>query len=487
MNRNLSNAIEKSNVLEQEVLRFMDSKDQLVSEAYDGLRNRYEILHLPIIKGFKTCFQAQIDANMKYELEIVGTLRMTYVNEAAIRQELVWMRLRIHELEQRVQAPGEFIYIGYLSVYERIRNELEKKISQIEAFLSQTNGIYDGIDIYQSYIQQGIVCLGSVLSDPTIETVPAVLNLAWAKALQEITPEEVKDLKEVSEVAGKKKWIPSTIHKILSNEKYIGDALLQKTITTNLLEKKREINNGLAPQYYVEDSHEAIIPRDLFMRVQEEMVRRANLRSGEDGKKKRIYSSKYALSSLCTCEKCGDIYRRIAWNNRGKHSTVWRCCTRVEHGPGECDAPTIQETDLQAAVMKAINKVVGQKSTVIENLETILEQTVICADEELAALDEKIKAVQLELVNRATSSEGYEDLARESDRLNEEKQKIQVKLAEDKGRQEKKAELITFLHEQTTEFEEFDDGLVRKLIEQITVHGSGTFTVEFKSGTMVEV
>ena len=78
-------------------------------------------------------------------------------------------------------------------------------------------------------------------------------------------------------------------------------------------------------------------------------------------------------------------------------------------------------------------------------------------------------------------------LARESDRLNEEKQKILVTLAEDKGRQEKKAELIDFLHEQTTEFEEFDDGLVRRLIEQITVHESGTFTVECKSGTMVEV
>lgn len=143
--------------------------------------------------------------------------------------------------------------------------------------------------------------------------------------------------------------------------------------------------------------------------------------------------------------------------------------------------------DKTITFMKAINKVVGQKSTVIANLETILEQTVICADEELAELDEKIKAVQLELVDRATSSEGYEDLARESDRLNEEKQKILVTLAEDKGRQEKKAELIDFLHEQTTEFEKFDDGLVRRLIEQITVHESGTFTVEFKSGTMVEV
>lgn len=75
-------------------------------------------------------------------------------------------------------------------------------------------------------------------------------------------------------------------------------------------------------------------------------------------------------------------------------------------------------------------------------------------------------------------------MARESDRLNEEKQKILVTLAEDKGRQEKKAGLIDFLHEQTTEF---DDGLVRRLIEQITVHESGTFTVGFKSGTMVEL
>src|SRR5574344_2042325 len=284
--------------------------------------------------------------------------------------------------------------------------------------------------------------------------------------------------------AGKPRWRPESVKKILQNEKYIGDALRQKTVTVDVLTKKRVKNEGHVPQYYVENSHKGIIPKDLYMQVQEEMVRRANLKAG---KKKRVYSSKYALSSLVFCSKCGDIYRRIAWNNRGTHSTVWRCCTRVEHGPSACDAETIQETDLQAAVMKAINKVVGQKSTVIANLETILEQTVICADEELAELDEKIKAVQLELVDKATSSEGYEDLARESDRLNEEKEKILVTLAEDKGRQEKKAELIDFLHEQTTENEEFDDGLVRRLIEQVTVHENGTFTVEFKSGTMVEV
>ena len=75
--------------------------------------------------------------------------------------------------------------------------------------------------------------------------------------------------------AGKKQWLATTIKKILSNEKYIGDALLQKTYTVDFLSKKRVKNNGIVPQYYVENSHEPIIPREIYMRVQEEMARRA--------------------------------------------------------------------------------------------------------------------------------------------------------------------------------------------------------------------
>ena len=96
-------------------------------------------------------------------------------------------------------------------------------------------------------------------------------------------------------------------------------------------------------------SRTAIIPEDIFTQGQKEMVRRANLFSGENGKKRRVYSSKYALSSICTCCRCGDVYRRIAWNNRGKHSIVWLSCTRVEHGPSACDAPIIKEEELQMA------------------------------------------------------------------------------------------------------------------------------------------
>lgn len=150
---------------------------------------------------------------------------------------------------------------------------------------------------------------------------------------------------EIFTGAGKTKWRPETMKKILQNEKYIGDTLLQKTYTVDFLNKKRVQNKGIVPQYYVENSHEPIIPRDLYMQVQEELTRRANLHSGAN-RKKRVYSSKYALSSIVYCSKYGEIYRRIAWNNRGKHSTVWRRCTRVEHGPTTCDAPTIQESDL---------------------------------------------------------------------------------------------------------------------------------------------
>lgn len=118
----------------------------------------------------------------------------------------------------------------------------------------------------------------------------------------------------------------------------------------------------------MENSHEPIIPCDLYMQVQEEMVRRANLHSGAK-RKKRVYSSKYALSSIVYCSKCGDIYRRIAWNNRGKHCTIWRCCTCVEHGPEKCDAPTIQESDLQDVVVKAVQAVLGRKDAYLPVLE----------------------------------------------------------------------------------------------------------------------
>ncbi len=95
--------------------------------------------------------------------------------------------------------------------------------------------------------------------------------------------------------AGKTKWWTSTINKILRNEKYIGDALLQKTYTTDFLNKTRVKNNGIVPQYYVEGNHGAIIPKDIFLRVQEELVRRRVVKTSANDKK-RSYSCNHCTA-----------------------------------------------------------------------------------------------------------------------------------------------------------------------------------------------
>jgi DNA invertase Pin-like site-specific DNA recombinase len=286
--------------------------------------------------------------------------------------------------------------------------------------------------------------------------------------------------------AGKARWRPETLKKILQNEKYIGDALLQKTYTVDFLTKKRVKNNGIVPQYYVENSHEAIIPRDLYMQVQEEMVRRANLHSGAN-RKKRVYSSKYALSSMVYCPKCGDIYRRIAWNNRGKHFIVWRCVSRVEHGPGCCDAPTVQETELQEAVVKAINMALGGRDDMLVALEKNIASVLALEDEgSIESINIKLEELQRELLKRANAKKDYNDLADEIDRLRELKQNAMAENAEREGLKQRIAEMQEFLEEQTEQIEEYDESLVRRMVEKVTVYDE-KFMVEFKSGTSVDV
>lgn len=241
--------------------------------------------------------------------------------------------------------------------------------------------------------------------------------------------------------AGKKKWRAETLQKSLKNEKYIGDALLQKTYTVDFLEKKRVPNNGLVPQYYVENSHEAIIPRDLYMQVQEEMVRRANLCSGQN-RKKRVYSSKYALSSIVYCSKCGDIYRRVVGNNRGKRSIVWRCCTRVEHGLGDCNADAIHESELQNLVVRAINMALGQKDTMYDVLQRNVEAVLTGTDGiSLDEIDTRLEELQKKLLNVANAKGNYDSIVDEIYMLREAKQNAQVEGAEREGMKQRISEM----------------------------------------------
>lgn len=166
-------------------------------------------------------------------------------------------------------------------------------------------------------------------------------------------------------------WQATVIDKMLVNEKYMGDALLQKTYTVDFLTKKKVMNKGIVPQYYVEDDHEPIIPKELFHRVQEEKARRASIYRA-DTKKKNIeikgkYSSKYVLSDIMVCAECGQPYRRQVWSKYGAKRAVWRCDNRLKHGSKRCKhSPTLKEEILHEAIMTAVNSVVEDQGEFVQ-------------------------------------------------------------------------------------------------------------------------
>lgn len=286
--------------------------------------------------------------------------------------------------------------------------------------------------------------------------------------------------------AGKPKWRPETLKKILTNEKYIGDALLQKTTTVDFLTKKRVKNEGHLPQYYVENNHDAIIPKELFLQAQEELHRRNNIYTGED-KNKRIYSSKYALSSITFCGDCGDIYRRVYWNIHGRKEIVWRCVTRIEQGPEVCKSRTVKEGDLYDAVMTAINRLLAGGDNMIKTLEENIHAVIGDAtDYQISEINTLLEEKQKELISLANKGKDYEPLADEIDNLREKRQNLLVEDASLSGENERINELIEFIRNNKYRTQRYDDALVRKLIQNVTVYNDH-FVICFKSGIEVEV
>jgi len=188
---------------------------------------------------------------------------------------------------------------------------------------------------------------------------------------------------------------------------------------------------------------------------------------------------------------CGNIYRRVHWNNRGYKSIVWRCVSRLEEKDSECTAPTINEETLQTAVVKAINELLANKepflSTLQKNIATIFNEE---NDNATDDLDSKLEELQQQLLIQAKSKNDYEDVADEIYRLRELKQNALVENAEREGKRQRIAEmtdfLTDFLNEQSCELEEYDEQLVRRLIEKVTVYDA-RIEVEFKSGVEIDV
>ena len=288
--------------------------------------------------------------------------------------------------------------------------------------------------------------------------------------------------------AGKEKWHTSTINKILRNEKYMGDALLQKTYTTDFLTKKRIKNNGTVPQYYVEGDHEAIIPKDLFMQVQAELVRRRVVHVSPTGKK-RSFSCNHCFAQMVFCGDCGELYRRVHWNNHGCKSIVWRCISRLEPGSADtnCTNRTVNELLLQEVTVTAINQILTERGTFLKQLQANIAQAVVSADTlSPDGIQARLEELQKELIKKANNKQDYDAIADEILRLREQKEQSEVDSHHREEAMNRIKELQDFISKQKTDITEFDEALVKKLIEKITVFADH-FTVKFKSGLAIDI
>ena len=306
----------------------------------------------------------------------------------------------------------------------------------------------------------------------------------------------------IKTVTGNDAWSTSVIDKMLSNEKYMGDALLQKTYTVDYLTKKRVVNKGIVPQYYVEDSHEAIIPKPLFYRVQEEKARRAAIHKSTNKKSKTEnarYSSRFALTDIMTCAECGKPYRRTTWAKNGQKTIVWRCINRLEQGTKVCKfSPTIREENVEKVIMNVINSVIyGHKDfteMLKENMRTVIgENTDMASLEDINVQIDTLQKQMLRYVElnakAGSNSKAYDSKFEQISREIKDLQKQKKELIEQEKRKVNYTHRVNDMAEfldANCEIVQFDNELVRRLIQSVKVVSREKIVVQFKSGQIVE-
>ena len=293
------------------------------------------------------------------------------------------------------------------------------------------------------------------------------------------------------------RWSSAVIHNILTNEKYMGDALLQKTYITDCISKKVRVNNGERPKYYVENSHPAIIDSATFGRVQEELARRSGKRKisrkakTEQGK----YSSKYALTELLVCGECKSAYRRCTWTASGKKKIVWRCINRIEYAKKYChNSPSVEESVLQRAVMAAIMETANQNAEVLRTLKTHIGMGLAGEKNEDKSIDLQIRIAEIDaefkkMLDRVSTDtiEAFDEetatrLMNEKSRLQQQLDSIADAAQRRENAKSRLDDIYTILDGIKNRPMEYDDQIVRQLLECVVVDSKEQITIIFKGG-----
>lgn len=319
-----------------------------------------------------------------------------------------------------------------------------------------------------------------------------IIRRIYSMFLQGMTPHGIAarlTADGIKSPGGKDKWNAGAVRSILTNEKYKGDALLQKSYTVDFLTKKKKVNEGEIPQYYVEGNHEAIIQPEVFELVQRELARR----KGSTGKPSGVH----IYSNKIKCGQCGSWYGSKVWHSKTKYrKCVWRCNRKFDN-EHHCTTPHFTEAEIQAMFIVVVNQLISQKESIIAALEasletafdtTALEVELTEVQGEIMVVSDRIQSCIYENAHVALDQEEYQKrYGALSDRFDKAKARFEEIEEAIGSKKSRRAAIETFLNNlrDANIVDNFEVSLWCGLLDFVTVYSRDNVVFTFRNGTEI--
>ena len=305
-----------------------------------------------------------------------------------------------------------------------------------------------------------------------------------------------KGLNGIKTISGKAKWAESTVRDIIKNEKYVGDALLQKTITKDFKKKR---NKGEVPMYYVKDTHPAIISREDFEKAQKLMVERAKSKGNLEGNREK-YLKRYAFTGTIECGHCGKSYKRHLDNcGTVAESVCWVCSTYIIGSKISCNVGRVKEEIIKGLFVRVFNRLYTDRVKLLREYKARLEREKFTEidQERIEKLDEEIESlIQQERALFLIEQKGYADqnllkaehekLVGRLTQLQAERVTWMAETAKQDSRIARTLELDAILDSQGGKLLEFSEDLYSAIIEKIVVKERTSLEFHLKNGLRFE-
>ena len=287
------------------------------------------------------------------------------------------------------------------------------------------------------------------------------------------------------------RWTATTVRGMVSNEKYTGDAIFQKTYSDSLFNRHK--NNGEKEQYLIRDHHEPIISRDDFEAAQKVIEQRGKEKGVERYNEK--YLSRYPFSGEIICSQCGGTFKRRT-HSSGRKYIAWCCTTHIQN-IGKCSMKYVLDSDLEYAFVTMINKLIFSHQTVLKPI--LIGLRSVNTDDSLVSIQEIDKKIEenAEQQNVLVSlmTKGYLDrvvykkssnnLLKEADRLQRQKESI-YRLLQNGNQHLSEVSALLQYATKATMLKHFDGDVFKNFVKQIIVYSRTEIGFELKCGVTLK-